>query len=465
MLVEKLEKNIKKYSLFKKNTRLLVAVSGGSDSTCLCYLLNLIKDKYNFDLFVAHLNHSLRSYESERDQEFVRSLAKQLDLRFITKKINIKNVAHKKKMSIEEAAREERYKFLFDIAIRYNIKKIIVGHTMDDQIETVMMHILRGTGLRGLAGMKFVTSMKGFTVVRPLLNIPKHEIMNFLKKNNIAHVEDSSNSKPVFFRNRVRLHLIPYITKNFSQHFQKNLFNLSEIANFSYDYIADVANHTLKSIMEKRGKVLALGLKEFKKLHKALQTEVVSIIFLKFSNGKALDKSNIDDIIEHINREKTLSLPSDIFVSIKGGSIIFSKNEKHKKLSFLKNITLLKMPGTTKLCDLNLSVTAKFIKRYPRETNFACNNEAYYDYDKLQLPLYVRTRKASDKFIPFGMSDSKKLKKFFIDEKILYETRSRVPLVFAGNDMIWIAGIRRSNIAPITVSTKKILLLKIKYGK
>src|SRR3989339_2008737 len=210
MLTRKVLQAVKEYGLIRKFDRIVLGVSGGPDSIALLYCLLALKEEYRLTLHIAHLNHMLRPKDSVKDAEFVRLLAKKLGLACAIKKVNLKGL---KKGSLEEAARKARLDFFLDTAKRIKADKIALGHTLDDQAETVLMRLLRGSGLLGLSGILPKRDILGFTVIRPLLGIKRKEIENFLKAKRIIPRVDASNLDQAYFRNRIRHKLLPGLEK------------------------------------------------------------------------------------------------------------------------------------------------------------------------------------------------------------------------------------------------------------
>ncbi|MBM3244007.1 MAG: tRNA lysidine(34) synthetase TilS, partial [Candidatus Omnitrophica bacterium] len=220
---EKVKNNIIKDKLFRKGERILVGVSGGADSVCLIHILNRLKDELKIKLYIAHLDHGLRN-DSRKDAEFVKDLAKNLNIPVAIKRVQIKRI--RGNLSIEEAARNTRLDFLLKEAVKAGAKKVALAHNFDDQAETVLMRILRGTGLYGLSAMASKRKANNLFLIRPLLNIKRGEIEAFLKKNNIAFRTDKSNTQEIYLRNRIRLELLPCLEKKYNKNIKEALFSL-----------------------------------------------------------------------------------------------------------------------------------------------------------------------------------------------------------------------------------------------
>jgi len=262
MILEKVKKTIEEYGLIRKKERILLAVSGGPDSVALLYLLDKLKKEYKINLHVAHLDHGLRK-ESHLDAQFVKGLTLRLGIPVTITRIEISKLANKG--SLEEAAREIRLKFLFNVAKKIKADKIAFGHNLDDQAETVLMRILRGTGLCGLTGIMPKRKISGFQLIRPLIKISRREIEAFLKKRKLKPCRDMSNQQDIYFRNKIRNRLLPLLEKEYNRNIKELLANMAESIGMDYDYLN---KRTEKIAAKMQAKI---NLTEFLKLHPSLQ--------------------------------------------------------------------------------------------------------------------------------------------------------------------------------------------------
>jgi tRNA(Ile)-lysidine synthase len=262
MIVEKVKNTVKKYRLLDKNDKVVVAVSGGPDSVTLLYLLNGLKKELNLTLHVAHLDHMLRK-DSHKDAEFVSNLASKLKIPITTAQVNIKELA--KKGSLEEIARNARLGFLFRVAKEIKAKKVALGHSLDDQSETVLMRILRGTGLYGLSGILPKRVIAGYQIIRPLIEVKRKEITAYLKRKKIHPRQDPTNAEDIYFRNKIRNNLLPLLEKGYNRNIKELLANMAESVGTDYDYLNYLARHKIKGAKTK------ISLKRLSKMHPAIQ--------------------------------------------------------------------------------------------------------------------------------------------------------------------------------------------------
>lgn len=265
-MLNKLKKSVRSQHLIKKKDRILVGVSGGPDSLALLHILNSLKNEMGFSLYAAHLDHMMRK-GSFKDREFVEKACLKLGIPVICGQINVKKLI--KKGSVEEAARNVRLNFLFDTAKKFKATKIALGHNLDDQAETVLMRILRGSGLYGLQAILPQKKISGFLIIRPLLGIKRKEISLYLKKKKISPRLDFTNKQDIYLRNRIRNKLMPQLERQFNPNIKDVLSNMAENSAVDYDFLSKQAERE----SNKLGRVIDLN--KFSRLHQALQRLVL----------------------------------------------------------------------------------------------------------------------------------------------------------------------------------------------
>ncbi|MFH0827357.1 MAG: tRNA lysidine(34) synthetase TilS [Candidatus Omnitrophota bacterium] len=271
-MMEKVRDTIRRHHLIQKDDRMVVGVSGGPDSLALLYILNGLKKELRFSLYVAHLDHMLRK-DSYKDKAHVEKICKKLKLPLYCSQSDVRAVALKG--SLEEVARNVRFRFLFQIARDLKAKKIALGHNQDDQAETVMMRILRGTGLFGLGGILPKREVCGFQIIRPLIEVKRREIEAFLRRKGIQACQDPTNQADVHFRNKIRRHLLPYLEKEFSTNIKGILCYMAKTCGQDYDFLSQLAQKALKRA--RIGK-LKIGLKKLSGLHPSLERLVLRLM-------------------------------------------------------------------------------------------------------------------------------------------------------------------------------------------
>lgn len=319
-ILDKVKNTIRRYNLIDKNDKVLVSVSGGPDSVALTLLLNNLRKELNLSLHIAHLDHRLRK-DSYKDKEFVEKLAQQLKIPITVAEINVRKLA--KRGSLEEIARNARLGFLFRVAKDTKSTKIALGHNLDDQAETVLMRILRGTGLYGLAGILPKRNIGRYQIIRPLIEIRRKEIEVFLKKTKIRPCRDISNLEDIYFRNRIRNRLLPLLEKDYNRNIKEVLANMAESVGCDYDYL----NSTAKKSMLRSKMNLSLNLNKFLRLHPAIQRLILRLVITKIQGDTRRitfqHMKEMEDLILNRPVNSVVDLPKGVSVAKKKKSLFF----------------------------------------------------------------------------------------------------------------------------------------------
>lgn len=321
-MIDKVRDTIRKYNMIKKHDRVLIGVSGGADSVALLKVLLALKKEYSLDIVIAHLDHKFRGKESKEDRIFCEDLAKKLSLEIVSEEIDVPKIVIEKGISPEEAARFERYDFFKRQCKIKNIKKIVVAHHKDDQAETVLMRIIRGTGTAGLGAMNPVKDMGDFTIIRPLIEVSRKEIEEFIKENKIKFRHDSSNDKVVFTRNKVRRELLPYLEENFNPNVKEVLSNMAENLRSENEFLEKFSKRKFKSISKVQNGTVSIDIKRFKKQPEAVRKRILrsALEYLK-GDLRRLTYQHWKEAESLINKR-----PSNSIVDLPGG-IDITKNK------------------------------------------------------------------------------------------------------------------------------------------
>jgi tRNA(Ile)-lysidine synthase len=316
MIFTKVISTIKRFDLIKEGDSILVGVSGGYDSVTLLIILNALKRQYGLKLYVAHLDHMLRK-DSSKDCLFVKSLAEKLKIPFITQRIDVKGSA--KTGSIEEIARHTRLNFLFKTAKKYKIKKIALGHNQDDQAETVLMRVIRGSGLKGLCAILPKRRINNFVIIRPLIETSRQEIERFLRKKRMSVCFDRSNLSLAYFRNRIRRRLLPILEKDYNTNIKEILSNTAQSVGLDYDFLLKASKRAFIRSSSKENSKIKIGLKRFINFHPAIRHMVIrlSINELKGDTRRITfgHLNDIDDLIAKSPSGSQVHLPKGIRIS------------------------------------------------------------------------------------------------------------------------------------------------------
>ena len=455
--LEKVENTIEKYQMLPLNARVVVGVSGGPDSVALLHLLFRLKSKYNLKLWASCLNHQLRGEEADKEVERVKGFASQLGIPVILESFNVALLAKEEKLSLEEAARRVRYDFFERAAKRVKADKIALGHTASDQIETFLMRMIRGSGLDGLSGIPPVRGK----IIRPLIEIFREETENYCQKNSLYICIDSSNKKTYFLRNKIRLHLIPYLCKKYNPRLIKSLFHTSEILREENFYLKEKSEEEFKSLLKKKDeKCIVLNGEKLSQLHLALQRRVLRKAIQQMKGDlKGVAFEHIASILKLDERKgcKQLDIPGGVVAQREYKNLLIKKAIRKEDIFSPRSLIV---PGDTYLPELSIVLKSKIM--YNKPSSFGKDsNEAYFDLDKMKKPLFLRKRKEGDRFYPFGMQGSKKIKDFFINLKIPREKRDKVPLLISKDEIVWIVGYRIDEHFKIRKETKRILKIKV----
>ena len=413
--MEKVYKTIEKYNLLEKGERVVVALSGGPDSTALLIVLAQIARKMDLTLIVAHFNHGLRGRESNADEKFSRDLAKKIGLFFCCGKMDKKG--NKKGISPEDYCRRQRYNFLDNVAEEYHAQKIVLGHNLQDQAETVLLNLLRGSGLEGLKG--FLPKRDG-KIIRPLMETSRQEIISFLDKSGISYRHDKSNESNIYLRNQIRSELIPYLKEKYNPKIEENLAQMATILRNEDEFIRQHVAKALKSSAIQRNKNnISLKIDFLKKLLPAIRWRLFKTILEDLSptkNGISFAHViSLDNLTKKSESGKKVVLPLKIEARREYDHLILEREKKSPKRVKYKYVLVI--PGTIYIKEKNLTVKTKLIKK--RNIDFNCKNIIYLDLDKIHLPVVIRNRREGDWFQPLGMTGQQKIKKYFIDHKIL----------------------------------------------
>ena len=327
MLRDKVLETIKKYNLIEENDVIVVAVSGGPDSMCLLDNLVYLKEELKIkEIVVAHLNHMLRK-EAKEETKYVEEYCKNKNIKCFVKFVDINKIAKSKKIGTEEAGRIERYKLFEEVALNVNANKIAIAHNCNDSVETVFMHLLRGSGITGLCGIKPYREGK---FIRPLIKCDRADIENYCEEKNLQPKFDKTNKDNTYTRNRIRNELIPYIQKKFNPNIIETLDRLSELVLDEEDYMQNVTEEAFTEILiEQENTKIVLGLKEFNKLEYVIKTRIImQTTKILFGTSNGIEKKHVEDIIKLCgnNIGNKFLMPNKYYkISVKGGKVSFEK--------------------------------------------------------------------------------------------------------------------------------------------
>lgn len=471
-LVEQVRRTSREYHLWSPGDCIIVAVSGGPDSVALLHILHqLTRDnEMSLNLVCAHVNHGFRGLESDKEAVFVAEIAAKLDIPFELGSFDVPAYMKETGKGTQLAAREKRYEFLHSVAQKYGAKSIALAHHADDQAETVMMRLLRGSGPTGLAGMKITRHERNVELIRPLLRIYKTELVRACQSANIPYVTDSSNLLNKYDRNAVRLDVLPFLGQ-YNGQLVASLNRLAEVIGDEDDYMQQEVVHLYANLVSQVDGGLAFKVPQFVSLHAALQRRLIKLIldYLPFN----MEESDFVKI-EAIRKGTVQDRPTTWSLDLGGGLcclreydiIRFVPNEADSDLSGYSYsvdpfCTELPIPWAGHRLQFMQSEAEHIVK----QSNKVGKDVAVFDADQLIYPLTVRSRLPGDIMRVMGLDGSKKVKDIFIDEKIPPSLRSQIPIVSdAEGQILWIAGIRRSTVAIVTQHTSSVMRITLVAG-
>lgn len=456
-MLEKVKLWINRHGLLQEGDKIVVACSGGPDSLALLHILARFRLEYNISIVAVHIDHMLRGEESALEAAFVVDFCAERNLICYHKAINVPQFMEETGMSGEEAARVVRYQYLRQIAEKIGGAKIATGHHRDDQAETVLMNMLRGAGSAGIRGIQPING----DVIRPLLSVNRTEIIAYCKAEQLDPRFDSSNTNLNYLRNRIRIHLLPELEKQYNSTVKDALCKTATIIGDEHDFIQKSAAILWSQVVEECEKFLHIAAKPMKSVHIAIKREIFRMaIEKKHGSLTGISFNHVETLIEMLFNGRVgsvIRLPGGLTISKSYDGLYIGENplSNEKKTGYFGHE--LMVPGNTQLSELGIQVIAEmtntFVKSQP--------GVAVFDVDDLSLPLFVRTRRIGDHFQPLGFKGSKKIKEFFIDEKVPRQMRDVVPIICDRQGIIWIGGYRQSENGKVTDNTKKFLVLKI----
>lgn len=420
---------IKENSLIKNGDKVLCALSGGSDSVAMVDILSKLSDEMGFEIFLAHVNHNIRE-EAKNDEEFVREYSEKLGVKCFIKNADVLAYAKEKGISTELAGREIRYAFFDEITKKYNIDKIATAHNKNDSAESILLHIIRGCGIDGLSGIPVI---RDDNIIRPVINLSKEEIVKYCKENNLMYVEDKTNFKTDYTRNKIRLKIIPQIENEINENFINTLVNNSKI----YRQTSDFLDNYTKKVYDECCSDKGLEICKISKEADIVVKTAVQMYFVEYKGkNEKLPLSNVEKIVELIRRNqtsKTLNLPGGDSAKIEYGRLFFEKTQKEKK-DFKYTLEIGK-----KLYIEEAGV--EILVESEDEVGKNSKDKIYFYLDDCDN-LYVRNRKAGDVFEPVKMDGKKRISDLFCDMKIPSAKRDKIPLLLKNDDIIWVCRIR-----------------------
>ncbi len=460
-MLQKVLNTIYGYNMIKKGDKILAAVSGGADSICMLYILNLLKDKLGFTLFCAHLNHELRGDAANRDEQFVIGMCERLGIKIFIKHENVDALAKQLGMTVEEAGRTARYAFFKELCEDEKINKVATAHNKNDNAETLLMRIIRGTGIDGLGGIPHV---REDGVIRPLLDVTRVEIEKYCEENSLEFCTDATNKDNEYTRNRIRNKLLPFLEQEFNVDVVESLARLSENASADAEFLNGYAERLYERLgnpMQSR-KPVVLHIESLQMLQKSIATRVIRLAAAEVVKDLKLERKHIDDVFGLLKRQTgaAVDLPKGLRVEVRYGWLAFENEIEEKNTEVLKDgafFTEVSVDNSYWIDALGKNISLKL--ENPKEYKPKIN-ETMLDFDALGgETLFLRNRRSGDKIVWFKDGRMKKVKNILIDKKIPKKDRDKIPLLCTGSEVVAIVGDRVSEKYKINNETERALVL------
>lgn len=459
-MLKQVQKTIEEFHMIEDGDKIVIGVSGGADSMCLFTVLQELSDHRKLQLHVVHVNHLLRK-EADEEEAYVREICEQKEIPCTVFRRNMAEYAGKMGCSVEEAGRHYRYECFEQVYIQENCQKIAVAHHQNDRAETMLFHMVRGTGLRGLGS---IPAVRG-EIIRPLLYVSRKEIEAYLEQKQVRYYIDASNYSGDYTRNVIRNQVLPLL-ENMNEQAVSHITEVSNLAQEYWAYVEHQAEELEASLVKTEKNGLSLNAQMFVVQPKVLQRHLLYRMLAKMSGSlKDIEQQHVEQILELLNKPvgKQVSLPYEVLgirtyngLEIrKNGSDMTDGREKMQPV-------LIKIPGETRLDGIGM-LECTIINK---DTNLEISKNLYtkmLDYGKIYGALCIRNPMPGDYFIVNRQGERKKLSRFFIDSKIPKEERESVLVLATGSQICWIIGMRISEDLIITNDTEKILQISFQY--
>ncbi len=449
-LINRIKNTIVRENLIQENDKILIGLSGGADSVFLFNVLYEIKEEMGFDIITCHVNHSYRD-AALADEKFSREISEEKNIKFFSKKVDMKQYSIENSISLEDSGRILRYKCFNDILKSENFNKIAVAHHMDDQVETFFLHLFRGSGIDGLCGMHYQNK----NIIRPLLDISKIDILKYLEENNIKFVTDETNFIADVQRNKIRLEMLPYIKENFNNSINESIYRTINILKDSKEIIDDVTNLEYLELITKSNEGYSINVDLFCKEKISVKRNIIRKLLIELNgSNKDIRMVYIDDIIELFSLKNGSEYVFKDYSFFKSyDKVIIRKNLNKKEINSIKfelgEIKFVNFKINSYL-STNINITPS-------------RNKMVFDSDILSRNLILRKRENGDRIKLKGFT--KKIKDIFIDNKISKIERDNYPILSDEENIYAILSLKRSNLYMKNSNSKEVLIIEVTYEK
>ncbi len=455
------ETELSNKQLVSPKSKVLIAVSGGVDSMVLLHLFETLAPAWMLQLVVGHIHHGIRGFEADRDAAGVQEYCQKRNLAHYCIDHDVPAFCRERKLGLEEGARIVRYRALQQLADQVGASVVALAHHADDQAETVLLNLLRGAGIQGLAGMQARRSM----FIRPLLAFSKSELLKYARAHEIRSFHDSSNEDSSLRRNRVRHELIPLLQENYNPAIVSRLNQLASTMNESETFLRHEAQTRLSACIKERDEnkiILDIVpyLTYFKILKKYILCSAIALLTGHFKMLSSHEWHKFFRMLKKRSSAKTLMVFKNISVRISPTEIIITPPDEQKP----SQIAITLKPGVYELWSgylLEIFPCQHSLEQIIKNNDQNC---CYIDADRIAEPLVVRTVKSGDVFQPLGLQGKKKIADYFIDSKIPHSQRSQIPILVCQTGIIWICGYRMDDRFKVLPSSNSILVVRLRHA-
>jgi tRNA(Ile)-lysidine synthase len=460
MLLTKVKKTLQKYRMLVAGDRIVAAVSGGPDSVCLLRALMALAPDYGLSLHLAHLDHRFRGPESAAEARFVERLARDLGVPATIDSRDVPAYCAERGLSAQTGAREVRYAFLREVAKSEHAVRIALGHTANDQAETLLMRLVRGAGMSGLSAIPPIRE----NVIRPLIDATRGEVLHYLKELGQGFVVDPSNEKPLYTRNRIRRDVLPVLA-GFNPRIVETLAAESDMLRDEDEAMGSMFGGIMARTVRQENDSVHIARDAFNGLLPALRRRVLrkALTYLDRDDAAVLSSVQTGEAMGFMVEAQTgreMDMPCGLILAREYDDLIIRRRRDRQEYC-----VIIAVPGRTEVPEAGVVVEALLAEEsFPMEQDDENNLwQAQFDYAKIALPLYLRNRREGDRFCPAGMHGrSRKLQDYFTDGKVPKSTRAAVPLLATGQDLLWVVGMRTDERFLPGPGTKQVLVVTIR---
>ena len=463
-MLEKVKKYVAEWGMLREKDKVVVGVSGGADSVCLLFVLIELRKQIPFEIIAVHVNHELRGEAAKRDEEYVKTLCNTLGIVCETYSENVELIAKKRKQSTEEAGRTVRYEKFRQVMDMYGGTKIALAHHKNDNVETLIMNLARGAGLKGLGGIRPVSG----EIIRPLLCVKRSEIEKYLEEHQISYCTDATNESDDYTRNRIRNHVIPYLEENVNagavNHLDETMQQMREI----HAYLQEQMCLAYDECVQEEEGIHIIKETCWNNVPKVLQSMVVKEVLVRVSGKeKNITLGHVNDISALFQKQtgRVLHLPYEMEAKRCYEGVSISKRQE-KKLEMPEVEIQLQIGEMQEYSWKNQKIRLALLEHYEGEKSHSQKGSVQrFDYDIISKGACIRTRKQGDYITIHPDGRTQKLKSFFINEKIPTELRDEILLIADGSHILWIVGYRTNCMYQVHEHTKCVLEIQIDKGE